>query len=189
MNAHHLCRPPELPVQGHSARTTCMMGRARTPDDELLGRRWSGSSWQISCGRRTGTGHAACRNGRPTCPADSASGWLWPGPCCTTARSTSLTRPPPTSTWRARTTSWREITRAGEEQDGHSHLPPPGQRRAGRTASTCMDSGNVARERHARGAAGAGRACTPGSGAAQQTLENYAKGGGDGMKKTQRTSP
>ena len=37
----------------------------------------------------------------------SASGWPWPGHCSTTARSISLTRPPPTSTWRAKTTSWR----------------------------------------------------------------------------------
>ena len=49
-----------------------------------------------------------CWSEPPICRAGSASGWPWPGGCCTTARCIFLTRPPPTSTWRAKTTSWRK---------------------------------------------------------------------------------
>ena len=45
-----------------------------------------------------------------TCPAASGSGWHWPAHCCMTVPSTFLTRQRPTSTWRARTTSWRAST-------------------------------------------------------------------------------
>ena len=60
-----------------------------------------------------------------------------PGRCSTTARCTFSTRPPPTSTWRARTTSWREIRALAKTKTVLPDLPPAGQRGGRRIASTC----------------------------------------------------
>ena len=53
----------------------------------------------------TGAGNPIWGPRGPTSREGGGSGWPWRGPCCTAPLSTSLTRPPPTATWGARTTS------------------------------------------------------------------------------------
>ena len=64
---------------------------------------WSVPALQVFCAANRGL-RPTYRNAPPTFPAASANAWHSPGLCCTTAPFTSLTRPPATSTSRARTT-------------------------------------------------------------------------------------
>ena len=177
MRAHHLYQPSELSVQGHGAGQSAD-GQARRVGRQSCGR----CSIEVKLTRvpakRKRAGYPARGEGRPTSPAASASGWRWPGRCCMTALCTSLTRPPPTSMWRAKTTSCAKSTAWHSAKTVILDFPPAGQRGRRQIPSMCLDNGTVCRTRQPRANCcnRDGVVCN-GFGTRSRALENYGKEG------------
>ena len=141
MREHHLCQPPELPVQGYGAGQSAD-GQARCARTTSSGSALdAGQSGGLSQRRKRGLTPCFAEQRRRTSPAASASALPSPGRCCTTVRCTSSTRPRRTSTWRARTTSWPQIHALAGRKTVHPDFPPPGKRHERRTNIYVLERG------------------------------------------------